>query len=280
MKIGMSAFAWTSNFQSSHLQILPAMKQLGFDAVEIPMFDPDALPIDAIRRAFQANALDCTVCAILPSPINPISPDAELRKGSIDHLKRCVRAAVAVGAKLLGGPLCAPIGYLPPHRPTEDEWAWAVEAFQALRSDLDQANLQLSIEPVNRSETFFLRTGAEAAQLCDRIGDPRIGVTIDTFHANIEEPGIVGSIRALGPRLRHVHASENDRGLLGAGHVPFDAIASTLKEMKYQGYVTIEGFAYSADEKQSPGYLWASKDISPERLAGESIRYLSRLLAN
>lgn len=280
MKIGISAFAWTSNFRSSHLQLLPGMKKLGMDGVEIPMFDPDALPTSEIRTAFEANALECTVCAILPPAVNPISPEREIRHRAVEHLKKCVHTAAALGAKLIGGPLYAPIGYLPSHRPSKDEWTWAVEAFQALKSDLDATNLQLSLEPVNRSETFFLRTAEEAARLCDLIGDPRIGVTIDTFHANIEERSLVGAVRSLDAHLRHIHASENDRGPLGRGHVPFASIIAALKEMKYEGYVTVEGFGYSSDETQSPGYLWAYSEVSPERLASESYQYLTDLLAH
>jgi D-psicose/D-tagatose/L-ribulose 3-epimerase len=102
---------------------------------------------------------------------------------------------------------------------------------------------------------------------------------MDTFHANIEERSICGAIRSLGPNLSHVHASENDRGPLGRGHIPFAEIVSTLKEIHYQGYVMIEGFGYRADEKESPGYLWADIGVSPERLASESFRYLKDLMA-
>jgi len=278
MKIGISAFAWTSRFNSSHLELLPAIKALGLDGIEIPMLDPAELPIDGIREAFAKNQLDCTVCALLPLGINPISPEQPTRERAIEHLKRCIDAAAAMGATLLGGPLCAPIGYLPNHRPTEDEWSWAVEVFQAIGSVLRATNMQISIEPVNRSETFFLRTVQEAARLCSCIADPNIGVTLDTFHANIEERSISGAIRSLGPNLRHLHASENDRGPLGRGHIPFPEIVSALEEIRYDGYVMIEGFGYRADEREGPGYLWADLDVSPERLASESYFYLTDLV--
>lgn len=279
MKIGMSAFAWTSNFKSSHLELLPALKAIGLDGVEIPMFDPRQLPVQSIRDAFEQNQLEITVCAILPQEINPISPERGDRLRAIEHLKRCIETAAAMGAKLLGGPLCAPIGYLPEHRPTEDEWSRAVEMFQSLEDILKAKKMQISIEPVNRSETFFLRTAEEAARLCNLIGSQHIGVTIDTFHANIEERNICGAIRSLGPNLSHVHASENDRGPLGRGHIPFAEIISTLKEIHYEGYVTIEGFGYRAEEKESPGYLWADMGVSPAMLTSESFKYLKNIMA-
>ena len=280
MKIGVSAFAWTANFKESHLELLPAVKGLGLDGVEIPMFDPSHLPIQGIRSAFEKHELECTVCAILPADLNPISPERAIREAAIEHLKRCVETASQAGAKLLGGPLLAPIGYLPGHRPTAEEWAWAVEAFRAIENVLSQTpDLLISIEPVNRSETFFLRTALEAARFCELLGNPRIGVTIDTFHANIEETSIAQAIHSLGPRLFHIHASENDRGPLGRGHVPFAEILAKLEEIQYRGYLMIEGFAFRANEKSAPGYLWADEDISPEIFLSESYDHLRALMA-
>jgi D-psicose/D-tagatose/L-ribulose 3-epimerase len=252
---------------------------MGLGGVEIPMFDPSVLPVERIRGAFEAAGLECTVCAILPKPFNPIHPDGAIRKAAIEHLIRCVEGAAAMGAKLLGGPLFAPIGYLPDHRPTRDEWSWAVEAFQSLSGVLDDNDVTLSIEPVNRSETFFLRTAAEAKHLCESIGNKRIGVTIDTFHANIEERNIADAIRSLGPHLKHIHASESDRGLLGLGHVPFAEIVSALDAIGYGGYLMIEGFGYCANERTAPGWLWAPTDVSPEMLAKEGVDYLGKILA-
>ncbi len=278
MKIGISAFAWTARFDRSHLDLLPSIKQIGLDAIEIPMFEPTTLPIAEIKEACRTHDLECTVCAILPRQVNPISTQPETRKRAIEHLVQCVEASAAMGARIIGGPLFAPIGYLPKHRPSRKEWTWAVEAFRALESVLDANNMTLSIEPVNRSETFFLRTAAEARQLCESIGNPRIGVTVDTFHANIEERSIPEAIRLLGHHLKHIHASENDRGLLGTGHVPFDEIISALREIGYEGHLMIEGFGYDKKEKDSPGKLWAHKDVSPEDLAQNGFKYLTRLL--
>lgn len=87
----------------------------------------------------------------------------------------------------MGGPLFAPIGYLPRRRRNVAEWNWAVEAFQELGDVLDAKQMTLAIEPVNRSETFFLMTASDAKAFTDAVNHPRVGVIIDTFHANIEE---------------------------------------------------------------------------------------------
>jgi D-psicose/D-tagatose/L-ribulose 3-epimerase len=102
------------------------------------------------------------------------------------------------------------------------------------------------VEPVNRAETFFLYTGQEALALCKAVGHPRIGVTIDTFHANIEEKKIDVTIHQLGYVLKHIHASENDRGILGEGHIDFALIVAALCNIGYDRYLMIEGFGYAS----------------------------------
>ena len=195
MKIGVSAFAWTTKLNQSHLDRLPCLHEHGIEGFEIPMFDPALLDTNALRRAFEASNLECTVCAILPGMINPISADAADRKKALAHLVECVDTAAEIGAHRIGGPLDAPIGYLPGRRRTQDEWGWAVECFQSLGDVLERNDMVLGIEPVNRSESFFLNTAAEANALCDEIGHARIGVLIDTFHANIEEKNLAAAVR-------------------------------------------------------------------------------------
>ena len=155
MKIGVSAFASTEQFTSSHLELIPQMRARGFDGFEIPMFNPADLPARAIRKAFEASDLECTVCAILPKDINPISPDASERRKSLAHLIACIETARRLEPASLGGHLFASIGYLTGHRRKQNEWDWAVESFQALGYALETNDLILSIEPVNQSKRFF-----------------------------------------------------------------------------------------------------------------------------
>ena len=100
MKLGVSGFAWMANFEERHFSLLPSIRAMGFAGFELPMFDPAALPAAAIRRAFEANELECTFCSILPAGINPISPEHAVRQRSLDHLVRCIETAAEAGAHL------------------------------------------------------------------------------------------------------------------------------------------------------------------------------------
>jgi D-psicose/D-tagatose/L-ribulose 3-epimerase len=279
MKIGVSAFAWTSQFGPEHFHILSSLREHGISGFEIPMFDPADIDAHSIRRAMERHDLECTVCAILPTGINPISPDQGVRHRYVKHLFDCVTTSAEMGAKLIGGPLYAPIGYLPERRRTDEEWKWALEGFRSLGDTLEANAMNLAIEPVNRSETFFLRTAAETRAFCDEVDHPRIGITIDTFHANIEEKSISEAIMSAGSRVMHIHASENDRGLLGSGHVDFPPIISALRQMGYEGFVMIEGFGYSSNESNSLGRLWGDPSVSPEDIALRGAAFLHNLLS-
>ncbi len=278
MKIGVSAFAWTTRFTKRHLEVLPSIREHGLHSFEIGMFDPSQLPAREIRQACEANHLDVSVCAILPPEANPISPDPEVRKHARVHLLHCIETAAEMGAHLICGPLYAPIGYLPGRRRNAEEWNWAVECFQSLGEALDAHAMTLAIEPVNRSETFFLNAASEALDLCDSIDHARVGVTIDTFHANIEEKNLPAAVTSLGQLLKHLHVSENDRGLVGSGHVDFDNIVEALRKIEYQGCLMIEGFGYSPNEPASLGALWGDLTVTPEDIAFRGADYLHGLL--
>ena len=278
MRLGISGFAWTGTLRQADVPLLAKAKELGFAAFEVPMLRPADLPVAAVRAGLEANDLECTVCAILPPGVNPISPDSAVRRQARDHLSTCIHVSAELGAQLLAGPVLAPIGYLPGHRPTAEEWIWAMEACDFVAPLLDSYDMTLSLEPVNRSETFFLRTAAEAKQLCLQLGHAKVGVTIDTFHANIEEVNIADAVTEIGPYLKHMHMSENDRGPLGRGHIDLSAIMDALRGLNYQGLLMVEGFGFDAGRPQAPGYLWADPKVSPEHLASSGLDFLKRWL--
>ena len=53
-------------------------------------------------------------------------------------------------------------------------------------------------------------------------------------------------------RLVHVQLSENDRGILGRGHVDFKSILLALEEIDYKGMISVEAFS----TKLSAANIW------------------------
>ncbi len=280
MKLGVNTFIWSADFTPANIDLLPRIKAAGFDGVELPVAQPTGFETARIRRALEANDLACTVCSIILKDFSLIGPDADVRRRTQQHVRDVISVSADLGATLVDGPLYSPVGYLPGRRRTDDEWKWAIEGYQAILPTLDAAGVTLAIEPLNRFETFFLNTAADAAALCDAVGHPRVGVAFDTFHANIEEKDVVAACRGLGRHLKHVQVSENDRGTPGSGHVPWAALFSTLREVGYDEWLTIESFGPNLGDFSAAVCIWRDIEPTPDAIAFDGLAFLRANLGN
>ena len=279
MKFGVNTFIWSESFDSSNLPLLPRVKSWGFDGVEVPLFTPADFAAAVIRKGTGENGLECTVCSVLINGFSLISDDADVRRKTVAHMKDTVKASAEAGAKVVAGPLYCPVGYLPGRRRTADEWKRAVEGHQALGDTLKSHGMTMAIEPLNRFETFFLNTAADAARLASDISHPNVGVLFDTFHANIEEKDIGAGYRTLGKHLKHVHACENDRGIPGSGHVEWPGVFKALKDVGYDGWLTIESFGFALPQLSAAAAIWRDIEATPEAIAVEGVKFLRKNLA-
>jgi D-psicose/D-tagatose/L-ribulose 3-epimerase len=280
MKLGVNTFIWSAEFSRAQLLLLPRIKEHGFDGVEVPMFDPADFPAAEIRDGVARNGLECTVCSIIPGGRSLISEDAEVRRRTRQHLRDAIEATAEAGARVIDGPLYSPVGFLPGRRRTRDEWQWAIEGYQSVTETLDACGVTLAIEPLNRFETYFLNTAADAAALCDEVGHPRVGVAFDTFHANIEEKDIAGACRRLGRHLKHVQISENDRGTPGSGHIEWANVFQALGDLRYDGWLTIESFGPSLGAFSAAVAIWRDIEPTPDSIAFDGIEFLRRAIAS
>jgi D-psicose/D-tagatose/L-ribulose 3-epimerase len=274
MKFGVNTFIWSAEFGKAQLPLLPKIKAWGFDGVEVPLFRPHEFASTAIRAGVEANGLECTVCSVLVKGFSLISDDAAVRRATLTHMQDVIKATADAGAKVVAGPLYCPVGYLPGRRRTPDEWKWAIEAYQQLGDTLVSQGVTLAIEPLNRFETYFLNTAADAARLAEEVNHPNIGILFDTFHANIEEKDIADGYRTIGRHLKHVHTCENDRGIPGSGHVEWGDVFSALHETKYDDWLTIESFGFALGDLSAAAAIWRDIEKTPESIAIEGVKFL------
>jgi D-psicose/D-tagatose/L-ribulose 3-epimerase len=279
MKFGVNTFIWSAAFDQSNFGLLPLIKEAGFDGIEVPLLRPEAFAASSIRQATQAHGLECNACTVLVDGLSLISESADVRRSTRLHLKDVAKAASEAGVKIVAGPLFSPVGYLPGRRRTGDEWKWAVEGFQSVGDTLAATGVTFAIEPLNRFETYFLNTAADAAALAKEIGHPNIGILFDTFHANIEEKSIAAGYRTVGPYLKHVHTCENDRGIPGSGHVEWKEVFQALRDLKYDGWLTIEGFGFALKDLSAAAAIWRDIERTPESIAFEGVKFLKKSVA-
>jgi D-psicose/D-tagatose/L-ribulose 3-epimerase len=279
VQYGINTFLWSSNFGPANFDLLPEIKQHGFDGIEATLLDLKTFEGKAIGRALEKEGLHCTVCAVLPGQYSFISPDASVRSKSVTYVADCVKAVAEAGASIIAGPLYSPVGYLPGTRRTEDEWKRAVAAYQELGPTLEKYNVHVAIEPLNRFETFFLNLTADAVRLCDEIGHPNVGILWDTFHANIEEKSLGESLLLAGKHLKHVHTCENDRGIPGSGHVDWAGVFSSLRKLNYDGWLTIESFGFKIDALSAAAAIWRDLAARPEDIAWDGVQFIKKSMS-
>lgn len=274
MKFGVNTFLWTANFGPADFDLLPRIKANGFDGIEATLIRPKDFAATAIRHALKENELQCTVCSVIPPELSLITEDAATRRNTVAHLSKCIELAAEAGATLIAGPLYCPVGFLPGRRRTIDEWKWAVEGYQQLGPVLHSYSIDLCVEPLNRFETFFLNTIADAVALCEEIDNSRVGILWDTFHANIEEKSLAAAVKHGAAHIKHVHTSENDRGIPGSGHVDWPGVFRALDEIHYDRWLTIESFGFAIKEIAAAASIWRDLADNPEQIAWEGGPFL------
>jgi D-psicose/D-tagatose/L-ribulose 3-epimerase len=279
IQLGINTMVWAGSFTPADFPLLDRLPAWGYGAVELPVFDFAHFEAAAVRRAVAGRGLTLTLTSALPRDLHLGAEDAHVRRRTCDWLAHALDRTAECGARLLAGPMYAPVGYLPGWRRTEAEWAHAVESLQQLDRMVGGIPARLAIEPLNRYETYFLNTTAEARALCDAAASPLTGVLFDTFHANIEESSFDAALDAAGPRLLHVHLSENHRGVPGSGHIPFAAVVEALRRRGYTGLAVVESFASTIPEIAAATAMWRDYAASPDDFARRSAEYLGPLLA-
>ena len=97
------------------------------------------------------------------------------------------------------------------------------------------------LEPCNRYETPYLNNMDDCAQVLKEMNIPEnTGILCDTFHLNFEEKDLPAKIREYGSMIKYVHLGDNNRMLPGYGSVDWKEIIAALKEVGFEGYMSLE----------------------------------------
>ncbi len=152
--------------------------------------------------------------------------------------RRAIDIANELGARVLT--TIGALGNISAQFPSDRMIATYVESLQVLAEPAAAAGITLTIEPLNRYETSFVNTLAEAVAVARRVDRPNVKIMADFFHLNLEEPDIAASLRAAVPHLAHVHLADSNRLLPGRGHLDFAPGLSTLEDSNYSGVMTLE----------------------------------------
>jgi sugar phosphate isomerase/epimerase len=215
------------------------IKSLGYDGVELAVRNPRMLDVPLLKTILADQ------CLIVPAigtgqafgeeGLSFTHAESKIRIQAIERVKSHMDLADEFGSIVIIGLVR---GKSASGVSRDQAERWLTEALWECASK--NKAVKLAIEPINRYETDLINTVASGLSLVDRIQMENVGLLLDTFHMNIEEPSVTASIASSKDRLFHFHIADSNRWYPGAGHFDFRPIVDALDRIGYRGFLSAE----------------------------------------
>jgi D-psicose/D-tagatose/L-ribulose 3-epimerase len=278
--LGANTWIWTSPLSDGRLaELAPRIAGWGFDVIELPIENLGDWDPDRARRVIADLGLGATTCAVMPSHRDLVADDPDIVATTSEYITACVDLAARVGAKVVGGPIYSAVGRTwrldaATRRTTISR---LIEALKPLAETAAARNVVLALEPLNRYETSLINTVDQALEVVEAVDSPGLGITLDTFHMNIEEKDPPMAIRRAGARLAHFQASGTDRGAPGNDHNDWPAIAAAIVDVGYAGPICIESFTPDNQSIALAASIWRPLEPTQDAIATDGLAFLRTL---
>ena len=245
----------------------------GYEGIEIAPFTLDEDPsriseqrAGQIARTAGEHGLQVTAFHWLlakPAGLHLTTPDDAVRARTSEFLKHLVRLCAAMDGKYLvfGSPRQRD---LLPGVIYEDAFDRAADIFSAVADFAGPLGVSLALEPLGPDETTFMVTTEQTVRLVEAVNHPACRLHLDVKAMATEDAGIVATIENNADHMDYFHANDANLRGPGFGDVDFVPIFAALKNIGYDGWVSVEVFDYSPD---------------PQTIARKSIDYMRRSLA-
>ena len=245
LRVGAHTFSYS--FTRTALDAMLHLAGLGFDAFEVLVTAPHCWPAEldartrrAVRSRLDSDGLGITSLCFPSIDNNLISTAADMRRETKDVIHRVIDLAADWRVPNV---LVIP-GRLSPLWPAPYEWtlAWFLDA---MREFLDHAGDDGPALIVENVPVTFLPRVRDIMTALDALGDDRVGILYDAANGVFMGDDPASDLGLVKDRLRLVHLSDTTREVyrhdpVGAGVVPFAAVAETLREIGYDGFSILE----------------------------------------
>jgi sugar phosphate isomerase/epimerase len=247
--------------------------RLGYAGVEIAPFtladsvtDISAGERKRIREAAARHHIEIAGIhwvLVKPEGLYINHPDSSLRERTAGYFGDLVDFCADLGGSVMvvGSPKQRNVL---PGVSREQAWDWAAETFRAAVARAEARAVTICFEPLAPAETNFINTAAEALQFVQRVPSPRFKIILDVKAMCSEPEPIPAIIHKSWPNFAHVHANDRNMKGPGFGDVDFKPIAAALKDVGYNGFVSVEVFKF---------------EEGAEVIAAKSLEYLRGVFA-
>jgi sugar phosphate isomerase/epimerase len=144
----------------------------------------------------------------------------------------------------------------------DDAWKWATATFRDSIKLAEDRAVTICFEPLAASETNFVNTATDAVRFVQQFNSPAMKIVLDVKAMSSESKSIPQIIRESWPHFAYFHANDKNLKGPGFGDVDFKPIAAALKDVGYDGTVSVEVFNF---------------DEGPEVIATKSLEYLKKV---
>ena len=167
MKLGFNLLLWTTHVTDEHWPIIERLKSVGYDGVEVPMFEGTPDHYERLGRRIRGIGLGATGIGVMPgNGKSAVSPDLTDRAGALSHLQWLTDCTAALGGTLAAGPFHQPLGEFTGRGATADEKARVRDVHKqaaqyaakhgVARRDLDAARGRDAVEMESREPPALL----------------------------------------------------------------------------------------------------------------------------
>ena len=173
-----------------------------------------------------------------------IEPDVNYRRVRIEHTKRALSLAAELGAPCV---TTEPGGPVPEGMTWSSAMALFIEMLKPVVEHAEKVGVPLLVEP---EPDLLIETADQYLEFARHFDSPFVGLNFDIGHFYCVNHDPAATVRKLAPLIRHVHlediaATRKHHHLVpGEGVIDFHATLTALKEVGYDGWVTIELYTY------------------------------------
>ena len=269
-KLGIFLNFWEKNWDADYYKYIKKASALGFDVLEFqaqPLLNISDDELRNIKKAADDCGIELTYSLGLDKKYDISSDDAYIRGAGVTYLTDILKKVAVQEGKIISGVSYAAWGVPEGIVDKKQRTANSIDSMKKLAPIANALGIQYAVEAVNRFEGVVLNTAKEAVDYVKEVDSANVGILLDTYHMNIEEPSIGDAIRLAGDKLIGFHVGENNRTAPGRGHLDWDEIFDALKDVNYQGRLVAELFVKAGGEVGRDIYVW--KDLIEEE--GEDV---------
>jgi D-psicose/D-tagatose/L-ribulose 3-epimerase len=247
------------------------LAKCGYNAIEISG-EPEKYDTKHVGKLLKDHGLTCWgSVTLMLGDRDLLARDEAQRAMSVKYVTDTITMVKELGGQEITI-VPSTVGKIAAQGNPEDEWQWAVGSLKQCYEHGQREGVRLALEPLNRFETYFLNRHDQALALATAVG-PQCGICLDTFHLNIEEKDMFQAIRNSKERLVDFHVADNNRMACGMGSLDWAKIIGTLKEVGYDGALTVE-FVAPVDRTPANPYKNALETSENTEMTPEQLKFI------